>query len=154
MPHVGMEYAIMIPILILQVIILPLSTGWIMAVWTNNRMQNELQDAANYVSSTVQQLYLSLNRTDVLPGHITQAANVPSTIESHPYYATGALRMASASEILSLHFTLQGTKITANSSVILGPNVSWQTSTFMSNSSTACIRVWKQINGTFRFSFG
>jgi hypothetical protein len=149
-----MEYVILLPMLILQVIILPLSTGWIMSVWTDSRMHNELQDAANHVGSTIQQLYLSLNREDVLPSTITQTTKVPSTIESYPYYATGALRTASASKILDLHFTLQGTKITADSSVTLGPNVSWQSSTFMSNSSNACIKVWKQISGAFVFSFG
>lgn len=149
-----MEYVIMIPMLILQVIILPLSTGWIMTIWTDNRMQNELQDAANHIGSTIQQLYLSLNREDVLPSTITQAANVPSNIESNAYYATGSMRTASTSKILNLHFTLQGTQITADSFVTLGPNVSWQSSTFMSNSSTACINVWKQTNGAFVFSFG
>lgn len=149
-----MEYVILLPMLILQVIILPLSTGWIMAIWTDNRTQNELQDAANYVGSTIQQLYLSLNREDVLPSNITQASKVPTTIESYPYYATGVLRTASASKILNLHFVLQGKQITANSSVTMGPNVSWQYSTFRSNSSSSCIRVWKQTNGAFVFSFG
>jgi hypothetical protein len=149
-----MEYVIMLPMLILQIIILPLSTGWIMAIWTDNRTQNELQDAANHIGSTIQQLYLSLNRKDVLPSNITQAAKVPTTIESYPYYATGALRTANASKILNLHFVLQGKQITANSSVTMGPNVLWDiSSTFMSNSSAACIRVWKQTNGAFVFSF-
>lgn len=154
MAHIGMEYVILLPMLILQIIILPLSTGWIMAIWTDNRTQNELQDAANHIGSTIQQLYLSFNREDVLPSNITQATNVPVTIESYPYYATGALRTANASKILNLHVVLQGRPITANSSVTMGPNVSWQSSTFMSNSSSACIRVWKQNNGAFVFSFG
>ena len=148
-----MEYVILLPMLILQVIILPLATGWIMSVWTDSRMHNELQDAANHVGSIIQQLYLSLNRDDVLPSNITQAANVPSTIESYPYSATGALRTASGSKILNLHFTLQSTQVAADSSVVLGPNVSWQSSTFMSNSSNACIKVWKQTSGAFVFSF-
>jgi hypothetical protein len=149
-----MEYVLMIPMLILQVLILPLSTGWIIAIWTDNRMQNELQDAANHIGSTIQQLYLSLNREDILPSNITQAANVPSTIESHPYSATSSMRTANTSKILALHFALQGTSITADSFITLGPNVAWQSSTFMSNSSAACIKVWKQINGVFVFSFG
>ena len=144
----------MIPVLILQVIILPLSTGWIMAIWTDNRMKNELQDAANHVGSTIQQLYLSLNRIDVLPSTITQATNVPSTIESYPFNATGSIRTVNMSRILDLHFALQGGKITADSFVTFGPNVSWQSSTFMSSSATACIRVLKQDDGAFVFSFG
>ncbi|HVP40631.1 MAG TPA: hypothetical protein VMS95_01590 [Candidatus Krumholzibacteriaceae bacterium] len=159
MPHVGMEYAIMVPVLIMQVILLPLSTGWIMANWTNSRMQVGLQDAANNIGSTIEQMYLSLNRDDVLPGTITKSFNVPTTIESRIYFATGALKTANSTKILNLYFTLQGTATKANTSVTLGPNVAWQSSTFMSNSSAACIRLVKITNvtfpnGAFTLSFG
>jgi len=154
MTHVGMEYVIMVPVLIIQVILLPLSTSWIMTNWTDSRMLVELQDAANTIGSTIEQMYLSLNRDDVLPGTITKAFNVPTTIESHIYLATGALRTANSTKILNLYFTLQGTAIKANSSVTLGPNVAWQSSTFRSNSTNACVRVLKAVNGLLTFSFG
>jgi len=154
MPHVGMEYAIMVPVLIMQVVLLPLSTSWIMANWTNSRMQVELQDAADNVGSTIEQLYLSLNRNDVLPGTIRKSSNVPTTIESYIYSATGALKTANSTKILNLFFTLQGTRTTANSSVTLGPNVAWQSSVFMSNSTTAFVKVQKASSGLLTFSFG
>lgn len=149
-----MEYAIMLPILVLQVVLLPLSTSWIMTNWTNSRMQVELQDAANFVGSTVEQLYLSLNRDDVLPGTMTKLFGVPTTIESHIYFATGTLNTASSTKILNLRFTLQGTLTKANSSVTLGPNVAWQSSTFMSNSTNGFIRAVKASGGLLTFSFG
>jgi hypothetical protein len=157
-PHVGMEYAILIPILILQVILLPLSTGLIMSVWTNNRIKSEIQDAANQVSSTIQQLYFSLNREDVLStsNPVVQASNFPTTIESSPYYGTGSMKASpsNSSRTLNLRFTLQGPGIAANSSVTFGPNVSWRSSTFFSNSSSACIKALKYSNRTIMFSFG
>jgi hypothetical protein len=149
-----MEYAIMVPVLIMQVVLLPLSTSWIMANWTNSRMQVELQDAADNVGSTIEQLYLSLNRNDVLPGTIRKSSNVPTTIESYIYSATGALKTANSTKILNLFFTLQGTRTTANSSVTLGPNVAWQSSVFMSNSTTAFVKVQKASSGLLTFSFG
>jgi hypothetical protein len=148
-----MEYAIMLPVLIMQVILLPLSTGWIMTNWTNSRMQVELQDAANNIGSTIEQMYLSLNRDDVMPGTITKSFNVPTTIESHIYSATGALKTANSTKILNLYFTLQGTVTKANTSVTLGPNVAWQSSTFKSNSTNACVKVQKASSGLFTFSF-
>lgn len=156
MTHVGMEYAIMVPVLIMQVILLPLSTSWIMANWTTSRMQVELQDAANNIGSTIEQMYLSLNRDDVLPGNITKSFNVPTTIESHIYFATGALKTANSTKILNLYFSLQDTGTTANTSVTLGPNVAWQSSTFMSNSTNACVKVQKDSppSGLLTFSFG
>lgn len=160
MPHVGMEYAILLPVLILQVLILPLSTSWIMSVWANDRMKSEIQDAANQVSSTIQQLYFSLNSADVLPtsssSPVVQTTNFPTTIESSPYYATGYMRASqlNSSKTLTLRFTLQGSGIKVNSSVTFGPNVSWRSSTFFSNSSSACIKAWKYSNSTILFSFG
>jgi len=160
MPHVGMEYAILLPILILQVILLPVSASWIISVWTNDRMKSEIQGAANQVSSTIQQLYFSLNSENVLPtsssGPVVQTSNFPTTIESSPYYATGSMRasQSNSSRTLNLRFTLQGSGITVNSSVTFGPNVLWQSSNFFSNSPSACIEAWKYSNGTILFSFG
>ncbi len=154
-----MEYAILLPILILQVLILPLSTSWIMSVWTNDRMKNEIQNAANQVSSTIQQLYFSLNSENVLSSSspVVQASNFPTTIESYPYYATGSMRalQSSSSRTLNLRFTLHSSGITVNSSVTFGPNVSWNASSnFFSNSPSACIKACKNSNGTISFSFG
>jgi len=151
-----MEYVIMVPILILQVLLLPLSTSWIMALWVDSRMHLELQDVANQMSSTIQQLYYSFNNEDVLPGTVMHKPNFPSTIESYLYYATGTLRatgQANSSKILDLHFALQGKAITANSSATFGPNVLWQQSIFLSNSSASSIKVQKFTNGTFLLSF-
>jgi len=160
-PHIAIEYAIMLPILIVQVLVLPLSTSWIMSLWVDSRMHLELQDVANHISSTIQQLYLSLNHENVLPGTVVYSLDVPVAIESYSYYATGTLRAVSgvnSSKILDLYFTLRNKGITANSSSTFGPNVSWKPSTFMSNSSAPYIRVQKNStitfpDGEFLFSF-
>jgi hypothetical protein len=157
-PHVGIEYAILLPILVLQIIVLPLSASWMMSVWTNDRMKGEIQDAANQVSSTVTQLYLALKSSNILPNPppkqpVFQTLNLPTTIESHLYYATGSAQGSGNLTKVSLHFTLQGTEITANSSAIFGSSVRWQSSKFFSNSSSACIKAWKYSNGTISLSF-
>jgi hypothetical protein len=138
----------------MQIVLLPLSTSWMMNNWTDSRIQTELQDAAFHVGSTIQQLYLSLNRDDVLPGTIKKAPDVPTTIESHIYLATGALKTANSTKILNLYFILQGARTTANTSVTLGPNAAWQPSTFMSNATNAFIKVQKAVDSTLTFSFG
>jgi hypothetical protein len=152
-PHVGIEYAILLPILILQIIVLPVAASWMMSVWTNDRMKGEIQEAANQVTSTIKQLYLALESSNVLSTSIpvVQTLNFPTTIESHLYYATGP--SSGWVEILNLHFTLQGTGITTNSSVIFGSSVFWHSSKFFSNSSSACIKAWKYSNGTISLSF-
>lgn len=142
MSHVGIEYAILLPILVLQIIVLPLSVSWMMSVWTHDRMKAEVQEAANQVTSTIKQLYLALKSSNVVltSSPVNQTLNLPTTIESHLYYATGP--KSGNYTILNLRFTLQGTGITANSSVIFGSSVYWKYSTFFSNSSSARINFW------------
>jgi len=154
MPHVGIEYAIMLPILVLLIIALPLAAGWMMSVWTNDRMKGEIQEAANQVTSTIKQLYLALKSSNVLPtsSPIVQTLNLPTTIESHPYYATSP--KSGSIKVLNLRFTLQGTGITTNSSVIFGSSVNWRSSEFFSNSSSARIKAWKYSTNNITLSFG
>jgi len=154
MPHVSMEYAIMVPILLVQVILIPMAAGWMMDVWVVRRRETALQDVASHVGSTIQQLYFSLNREEVFAGITTQAANVPPFIESIPYVITASGTKVENSTFIDLYLTLMGIGTTATSRVTLGPNVSWEQSTFVSNSTNASIQVEKFSNGTLSFSFG
>jgi len=150
-----MEYVIMVPILLMQVILIPMATGWMMDVWVDRRRETALQDVASHVGSTVQQLYLSLNREEAGAGTVTQASNVPQFIESIPYVIDASDRRVENSTIIDLHLALMGTSITATTHVTLGSNVLLGTQrTFISNSTSACIKVEKFSNGTLSFSFG
>jgi len=154
-PHVTIEYVIMIPILLMQVIFVPLATSWMMDAWVDRRRETALQDVASYLGSTVQQLYFSLNREEIGAGTVTQASNAPPFIESIPYVVTASDRRVENSTIIDLHFALMGTSITATTYVTLGSNVLLgEQRTFMSNSTSARIMVEKFSNGTLSFSFG
>lgn len=154
MPHVSMEYAIMVPILLVQVILIPMATGWMMDAWVIRRRETALQDVASHIGTTIQQLYFSLNRKEIAAGTTTQAANVPSSIESIPYVITASDTKVENSTIIDLYLALMGTSITATTRVTLGPNVLWGQSTFVSNSTSASIKVEKFSNDTLNFSFG
>lgn len=155
MPNVTMEYAIMVPILLMQVLLIPMATGWMMDVWVDRRRETALQDVASHVGSTIQQLYLSLNREEIGAGTVNQTSNVPPFIESIPYVVTASDRRIENSTMIDLHLALMGTSITATTYVTLGSNALLGTQrTFISNSTTACIKVEKFSNGTLSFSFG
>ncbi len=154
MPHVSMEYAIMVPILLVQVILIPMATGWMMDAWVVRRRETALQDVASHVGTTIQQLYFSLNRDEIAPGNTTQTANVPELIENIPYVITASDRKVENSTIIDLYLALMGIGTTTTSRVTLGPKVVWQQSTFLSNSTCASIKVEKFSNGTLSFSFG
>jgi len=145
----------MIPILLMQVILIPAATGWMMAVWVDQRRETALQDVASHLGSTVQQLYLSLNREEVGAGIVTQASNVPPFIESIPYVVDASDRRVENGTTIDLHLALMGTSITATTHVTLGSNaLLGPQRTFISNSTSACIKVEKFSNRTLSFSFG
>ena len=154
MPHVSMEYAIMTPILLIQVILIPVATGWMMDVWVVQRRETALQDSASHIGTTIQQLFFSLDRKEIAAGITTQTANVPPFIESIPYIITASNTKVENTTLVDLYLALMGTNVAVTSRVTLGPNVSWEQSTLVSNSASASIQVQKFPNGTLSFSFG
>lgn len=154
MPHISMEYAIMVPVLLMQVILIPMAAGWMMDVWVVRRRETALQDVASHMGTAIQQLYFSLNSEEVAAGITSHSPKVPPFIESIPYLITASFRKVENSRIIDLHLALIGTGTTTNSRVTLGPNVLWKQSTFLSNATSASIYVEKFSNGTLGFSFG
>lgn len=152
MPHIAIEYVIMVPVLILQIFLFPLATSWLMGRWTEYRRTLALQDAASHLGSTIQQLYFTLNEEEILAGAVTLKSPVPPLIENYPYAGNAMLKTAldpalNSSKILEITLTLHTFGISAHTSVILGQNVQWQNSTFLSNSMNAGVRAEKVGSG-------
>ena len=157
MPSVTIEYVILIPLLFTQVIVFPLVASTMTSNWQDSQRDVELQDAADHLASTIQQLYLTVNNEDILAGTVTQASTIPITISSYPYTATGSLSSPSdpdSTRILTVILTLEEVGNTATANAVLGPNVQWTDSTLRSNSPNASIDVQKFSNSTLVFSFG
>ena len=157
MPNVTVEYVILIPLLFTQVIVFPLVASTMTSNWQNSQRGIELQDAADHLASTIQQLYLTVNRDSILEGTVTQASPVPVSIASYHYTIDGSLNDPGdgSAKTLTVFLTLdddQATTVTAL--VVLGPDVNWIDSIFRSNSVDASIVVEKFSNGTLAFSFG
>lgn len=156
MPSVTIEYVILIPLLFSQVIVFPFVASTITSNWQDTQRDIELQDAANHLGSTIQQLYLTVNRDEVLECTITQASPVPVTVASYPYNVTASMSSLSedSTKILSVTLTLDEVGNTATAAAVLGPNVAWTESTLRSTSTGSYIEVQKFSNGTIGFSFG
>jgi hypothetical protein len=158
MPHVTIEYVIMVPILILQIFLFPFAAGLIMNTWVDSRRTIALQEAASHLGSSIQQMYFSLNDTAISTGNITSKLDIPSFIEGYPYTGNATLRTVSdtaqSSKVLEVTLKLVGLGISASATATLGQNVEWRNSTFMSNSTSACIQIQKFDNSTIKLSFG
>jgi hypothetical protein len=135
-----------------------MAAGWLMNIWVTSRETLALQDSTSHIASVIEQLYSSINHPSISAGEATNSLGLPSSIESNVYTGSGKLQKVSqqvnSTKILTLTFSLLGTSITAMSSVVLGPTASWESSTFMSNSTHACVSANKFVNGTIMLWFG
>jgi len=143
--HVTIEYVILVPLLISQIFLLPWAASVIMDGWVDSRRTLALQETASHLGSSIQQTYLSLNYTTIPAANVTNKLDVPPFIEGYAYTATATLDSASGVKILDLTLTFKGVEISGTASVTLGENVGWREgySTFMSNSTSACLRAEK-----------
>lgn len=159
MAHITIEYVIMLPILILQIILFPLTASWLMNIWVDSRRTLALQEVASHLGSVIQQVYFTLNHETITVGSITQKPDVPPFIENYPYIGNATLKTVldpamNASKVLTITLRLKGAGTKATTTVLLGQNVVWQESTFISNSTNACIIAQKfPNNGTIRLAF-
>jgi hypothetical protein len=147
---------ILIPLLILQIFLLPFAASVMMNYWTTSSETITLRDAATHLGSSIQQLYLFINNPALSTTTVTNNLGVPTYINSYAYSGKVTLTSASGSEeILNLTLSLTGSTISTSSFVVLGQNARWNPNyaTFMSNSPTACISANKYGNGTILLYF-
>jgi hypothetical protein len=157
MPQVTIEYMIMIPIMILQIFLFPLTAGWIMNTWVDSRQSLALKETASHISSSIQQVYSALTHTSMTTGTVTTESEVPAFIEGHVYSGNATLNsgpFSNSSKILEIRLIIIGTEIESRTTFPVGEDFVWQNSIFMSNSSSRSIIANKQSNGTILFSFG
>jgi hypothetical protein len=149
---------ILIPLLILQIFLLPYAANAMMGYWTTSSETITLQDAASHLGSSIQQFYLFVNNPDLSSTTVTNNLGVPTYINGNPYIGTASLAPVSGSgseQVLNLSLSLIGSSISAYTIVDLGNNAHWNPSgtTFMSNEPNACISALKYSNGTVLLGF-
>jgi hypothetical protein len=143
----------------MQIFLFPVTASWLMNIWVDSRRTLALQDAANHLGSTIQQLYFSLNHETMSAGTAQYSPGLPPFIENHYYLGDVTLKTISyptsnSSKALELTLKLAKTRNKVTTSVILGPNALWRESTFVSNSTNACVNAEKFPNGTVCLYFG
>ena len=159
MPQITIEYMIMIPMLILQIFLFPLTAGWIMNTWVDSRQTLALQENASHLGSSIQQVYSALNHESISAGTIRSRLEITPFIEGSAYRGNASLREVEADSSQFLDITLKfiGGSIEVTTSVTLGSNVNWDSdSAFQSNSTNANLVAEKYWNGTHHlilFSF-
>jgi hypothetical protein len=152
MPHVTLEYVIMIPVLVLQLFLFPAVAGILMNNWVVQRRTVALEEAGSNIGSTIQQVYFEANQATVPACAMTYQLALPPFIDGYYYTVTAVLQpyggTSNASQLLTITLTLPSTAIKAASQVTLGANASWNSTTiFLSNSASTSIYATKTQNG-------
>ena len=162
MPHATIEYAIILPALILQIFLFPMTANWLMNTWVDSRRNLILQDVAGQIGSTVQQLYLALSHETVSAGTVTNSMDIPALIEDSSYIGNVALKTAldenlNSSKVMMLTLKLQKTETSVTTSIVLGPNVlppPPEKASFGSTNPEAVVVAEKFPNGSISIYFG
>ncbi len=158
MVSITIEYMIMVPMLVLQIFLFPLTASLLMNNWVDSRRNLALQDVASHLSSTIQQLSFSLNHATMQVGRATYSPGLPPFIEDMPYQGNATLRptvgpSTNSSVVLDVTVRMLGTNNRVTTAVILGPSIDWRSSLFNSNSSKAAVTAQKFANGTIALWF-
>src|SRR4030065_164396 len=103
---------IMIPVLILQIFLFPLAASAIMNTWADSSMTLELQETAGHISSSIQQLYYTMNHASIPNGNMAITLDTSPLIDGYAYTTT--LRHVehpdTSYQIMNVTLKLLGTK--------------------------------------------
>jgi hypothetical protein len=154
MVQVTIEYMILTPVFILLIFLLPFFANSVMSNYVDSRQNLELQNVANHLGSTIQQVYFSLNHETIGAGTVSSNMEIPPLLEGYAYTVNGTSRVASdsGSIVVVFRLMLMGSGATTNASVTLDKNAVWVNSFFWSNSATASISATKFSNNTIQVS--
>lgn len=156
MPQITIEYMIMIPLMIMQIFLFPLTASWIMNSWADSRQTLAIKEITSHVSSSLQQVYSALTHSSIASSTVTIESKVPKFIEGTPYIGNATFYSglsSNSSSSLEIRFMIIGTNIESITRFPVGNDFSWQNSTFTSNSNNMIIAN-KLNNGSIIVSFG
>jgi len=155
-PSITLEYMIMIPVLILQIFLFPITASVIMNTWADSSMTLELQETAGHMGSSIQQLYYAMNHASVPNGTMTITLGTPPLIEGHAYTTTlsHATNLDTSIQIMNVTLKLIGTKDQTSTLVTLGQNVDWQENLAFNSTAHSLSIVAHKTSNSIWLSFG
>jgi hypothetical protein len=156
MPHIAIEYVIMVPVLILQIFIFPLTASVIMDTWTDSRLTIEIQETAGHMGSSIQQLYYTMNHASVSNGTMKINLDVPPLIEGRAYTTTLRHVPHQDNSYQTMNVTLKfiGSKDQASTLVTLGPNVDWTENLAFNSTAHSLSIIANKTSNSIWLSFG
>jgi hypothetical protein len=154
--HITIEYMIMIPVLIMQIFLFPLTATVIMDNWADSRVTIELQATAGHMGSSIQQLYYTMNHESVFNSSMKITLDVPPLIEGRAYTTTlsHVTHLDTSYQIMNVTLKLIGTKDQVSTLVTLGSNIDWQENLAFNSTSHNLSLVANKTANSIWISFG
>src|SRR5208283_1458689 len=90
--EVTVEYMILIPVLILQIFLFPMFVNVVMNQYVGDQRSLELQETASNLSSSIEQIYLSLNHTSILSCTLKSSLDSQPLIDGYIYTGNATLQ--------------------------------------------------------------
>jgi hypothetical protein len=112
--------------------------------------------AENQLTTTISQLYFTLNQQEIPYCVVTKTMPLPELIEGQNYLINGTM----TGNVLKLTFKFPGIPLTDNAEVTLGPDAQWvSSSVYSSINKNSVLKAEKYYNATVgrvlvKFSFG
>lgn len=128
MAHVTIGYMIMIPVLIMQIFLFPYTAAVIMDTYEDSLVSMELQSTVGHISSSIQQLYYTINHGSFSYGSMQINLDVPQLIQGRSYTTTlsHVTSTDTSSQLMNVTLKIVGGTEMASSLVTLGTDADWQ----------------------------
>ena len=155
MANVVTEHIILLVPVFFVMMIFALVANNVVAGYAVQQKAIIIDGAQNQLTTTISQLYFSVNKQDVPYCVVTKSMPIPEMIEGQNYLINGTM----TGNVLKLTFTFPGTSLRDNAEVTLGPDAQWVSSIYSSNQKNGVLRMEKYFNATVgkplvKFSFG
>jgi hypothetical protein len=126
--HISIEYMIMVPVLVMQIFLFPYAAAVIMGTYDDSLISMELQTTAGHMSSSIQQLYYTMNHGSFSNGSMQVNLDVPQLIQGHAYTTTlsHVTSTDTSSQLMNVTLKIIGDTEQVSSLVTLGTNANWQ----------------------------
>ena len=156
MPQIALEYMIMVPVLILQIFIFPLTASVIMNTYVDSRMTIEIQEIAGHMGSSIQQLYYTIDHGSISDGSMKITLDTPPLIEGYAYTTTlsHVTHQDTSYQIMNVTLKLVGSKDQASTIVTLGQDVDWQENLAFNSTAHSLSMVATKTANSIWLSFG
>jgi hypothetical protein len=154
--HITIEYMIMIPVLIMQIFLFPYAATIIMSTYGDSLTTMELQTAAGHMSSSIQQLYYTMNHGSFSNGYTTINLDVPQLIQGRSYTTTltHVTSIDTSSQLMKVTLKIIGGTAETSSLITLGPNVDWQENLAFNSTAHSLSLAANKTANTIWISFG